>query len=502
MDIERDNEIKLKAFSTTQTLDPSYLAGFIDGDGCIYIRKQKAIKEGTNDYFQAGIEISQSRTNILQIIALHYGGKLYSEKRAKTHRTEYTLRMAGKSANMLLNDIKEHLVIKHKQATLVEKINRYNNKHNLFDKKLELYEKCSSLNKEKTADIKLERVNEAYIAGLFDAEGYCSIRISNKTKNYKGIKIKITQTSYPEVLSKIKDIITFGRVVKESDGNSYWLLENSANATKFFTVVKPHIIVKLNQVDILTSYIKSKPSDRELRKRLVQALNTEKHESETLPKDFKLLNQIYSQKKIKEKIKAKKIKDELHKEKVKKQYAEKSENMKGEKNWNYGKELSLEHSYKISNSKLKISQTFEEYKEKRKERDIENKIKSTLSVKEKIQRGIDKNRIGKRKATAEEVIKILKLSCEGNTDTDILEILKKDKPDTTVTINSIKNVKCLKTCVCTIEPEYEEYSKMKKYYLLNKEENVDKKNKVQENKKFHKKEKNHTRYYIRDIEDV
>ena len=80
MDIISDNADKLKAFSTTRTPDPSYLAGFIDGDGCIYIRKQKATKKGTNDYFQAGIEISQSRTNILQIIALHYGGKLYTQK--------------------------------------------------------------------------------------------------------------------------------------------------------------------------------------------------------------------------------------------------------------------------------------------------------------------------------------------------------------------------------------------------------------------------------------
>ena len=36
--IENDNQIHLQRFKT-QPPHPSYIAGFIDGDGCVFIRK-------------------------------------------------------------------------------------------------------------------------------------------------------------------------------------------------------------------------------------------------------------------------------------------------------------------------------------------------------------------------------------------------------------------------------------------------------------------------------
>jgi len=38
MEIEQDNLIHLRRFNNV-TPDASYIAGFIDGDGCIFIRK-------------------------------------------------------------------------------------------------------------------------------------------------------------------------------------------------------------------------------------------------------------------------------------------------------------------------------------------------------------------------------------------------------------------------------------------------------------------------------
>lgn len=58
---------------------PSYIAGFIDGDGCIFIRK-------INNGYQSGISISQSRTNILKVIGYHFGGKI--TKRHKENKCE------------------------------------------------------------------------------------------------------------------------------------------------------------------------------------------------------------------------------------------------------------------------------------------------------------------------------------------------------------------------------------------------------------------------------
>ena len=482
MDITADNATKLKAFATKRTLDPSYLAGFIDGDGCIYIRKEKATKEGTNDYFQAGVEISQSRTNILQIIALHYGGKIYAYKRAKTYRTEFTLRLAGNTANILLNDIREHLVIKHKQAELVLEINKLNNKHNLFTEKDKLHKECASLNLNKTAKLEIERINNAYIAGLFDAEGYCSIRKNTKTNRTRGIRIKITQMSYPQILFAIHNKIKFGKVVEESEDNIYWATENFAEACQLFILVIPYIVVKFNQVEILTKYIDSKKDNFIYRNGLLEQLHTEKHQSETLPTDFNLDYTIYEKKVKAIKAEQKKIKKLIHLRKVKKQYAEKSEQMMGEKNHNYGKERSLEHSYKISASRRKDPYTFEEYKEKLDERKNEEEIKSKLSAKEIEQRGIQKNSKAKRKATAKEVIHILQLVCNGNTETTIIKLLQEKNKDTLVTVDTVKNVKAMKTQVYSIEPEYDEYIKMKNYYIDNRDQNTEKKLKAKANK--------------------
>ena len=66
--IENDNQIHLQRFKT-QPPHPSYIAGFIDGDGCVFIRK-------ITDGYQSGISVTQCRTNILRVIRYHLGGSI------------------------------------------------------------------------------------------------------------------------------------------------------------------------------------------------------------------------------------------------------------------------------------------------------------------------------------------------------------------------------------------------------------------------------------------
>ena len=68
MEIEQDNLIHLRRFNNV-TPDASYIAGFIDGDGCIFIRK---IKDG----YQSGITITQARTNVLRVLRYYFGGSI------------------------------------------------------------------------------------------------------------------------------------------------------------------------------------------------------------------------------------------------------------------------------------------------------------------------------------------------------------------------------------------------------------------------------------------
>ena len=72
MSIIEDNKRQLNRFKNNPP-HPSYIAGFIDGDGCIFIRK---ILDG----YQSGFSITQCRTNILQIIRYHFGGSITTTK--------------------------------------------------------------------------------------------------------------------------------------------------------------------------------------------------------------------------------------------------------------------------------------------------------------------------------------------------------------------------------------------------------------------------------------
>ena len=141
MNIKEDNTLKLNKYNDYPP-NPSYIAGFIDGDGTIFIRK---IKDG----YQSGISISQSRTNILQILQYHYGGIItkpsniynedifnedgYYDKNNK--RNSYTLIFRSNEYKFLLKDIKDHIILKKIQIDALNDLSILVNKTELNDEK-------------------------------------------------------------------------------------------------------------------------------------------------------------------------------------------------------------------------------------------------------------------------------------------------------------------------------------------------------------------------------
>ena len=77
--IYEDNQIHLNRFKQSPP-HASYIAGFIDGDGCIFIRK---IADG----YQSGFSITQCRTNILQVIRYHFGGSITTSTKRNSNTT-------------------------------------------------------------------------------------------------------------------------------------------------------------------------------------------------------------------------------------------------------------------------------------------------------------------------------------------------------------------------------------------------------------------------------
>jgi hypothetical protein len=366
MNIIEDNKNKIENYKLNPP-NPSYIAGFIDGDGCIYIRK---IKDGYN----SGIIITQSRTNILQILKYHYGGKIIKPSKILTEnkfnqdgfydinnrRNSYNLVINSIDYIFLINDIKDHIILKEKQINALYNFSKIVNKQNLNNEKEELFNLCSYNNKNKLQNEYIfSKICIEYIQGLFDAEGYIFVsykKENNEIKFTKGVYLKITQKNHPQVIIEIQKFLGFGKV---SDYCYY--LDNFEDCLRFVKLVKCGVIVKYKQICAFEEYLLSRLEKNDKynneihlkRYNLYKIINMEKHQIEVYDENDYILNDSF----YKEKCKNKKLLDkELLDiennitEETKKQNLKQiqSEKKTGINNPNYGHNLTDTHALNIS----------------------------------------------------------------------------------------------------------------------------------------------------------
>lgn len=321
---------------------PSYIAGFIDGDGCIFIRK-------INNGYQSGISISQSRTNILKVIGYHFGGKItkrHKENKCEdkidnngyydknNNRNQFSLIIHSNEYEYLINYIKDYFVIKNTQINSLFDFYKLVNKPDKNVEKEKLFNICSESNKNiENRVINMKNINIEYIKGLFDAEGCIYIDKNNFNKFY----LKISQKNHPIILYEIVKILKYGYVKSDS----YLIIYNKEHCLQFINLIKDGLIVKNNQVKAFEIFLNT--NDVSLKKEMYKITNEEKHKTEEFDEcDFS--KKAFLQKKNSKENMNKVIKQinqlELNKQK--------SENMKGENNHNYGKKFSEQRIKKMS----------------------------------------------------------------------------------------------------------------------------------------------------------
>ena len=355
MNIKQDNLDKLKKFSDSPP-NPSYIAGLIDGDGTIFIRK---IKDG----YQSGISITQSRTNILQILQYHYGGtivkplQIYSEDifnedgyyDKNNRRNSYTLTIRSNEYKFLLNDIKEHIILKREQIDALDNFSMIVNKNDCNDEKEKLHNICSDKNKTKESEYyDFSKINIDYIQGLFDAEGHIFItpkKANGELRFTKGIYMKITQKNHPKIIDVIYDFLGFG---KKSDFIYY--VDTFEDCLKLIGLLKNNLIIKYNQILAFEEYIETRLSKKDnyseeihlKRESLYKIINMEKHQIEIYDEEENKNGLLL---KINQEEEENKTQKELKKKIL---YQNKSESMKGENHHFYGQNLSDNHALNIS----------------------------------------------------------------------------------------------------------------------------------------------------------
>lgn len=369
MNIIEDNKQKIEIYKT-KLIHPSYLAGLIDGDGTIFIRK---IKDG----YQSGISLTQSRTNILQILQYHYGGTIIKPNESNINinnifneygyydinnkRNSYTLIIRSNEYEYLLSYIKQNIILKSEQINYLYEFEKYANKPNKLEEKDKLYKLCSEKNLIKlNENYDFTKLNIEYIQGLFDAEGHIFVSYTKTDDNTprfnKGVYMKITQKNHPSIITEIQKFIGFGKV---SDYNYY--VDTFEDCIKLTLLLKDGLIIKYNQIKVFEEYLytylnKNEKYTDEIhlkREQLYNIINMEKHQIEVYKEsDYDIIVKEGLLLKIDEKIEKSKIEKEI------KLYTHtkviQSEKKMGMNNPNYGKEMSDEHKSKISITNMQV----------------------------------------------------------------------------------------------------------------------------------------------------
>ena len=463
-----DNLLQLARFKSMPP-HPAYIAGLIDGDGCIFIRK---ISCG----YQSGITITQCRSNVLQVIRYHFGGSITTSVNRNNKvedmldetgefyhkhnvRNQYNLMLRSNDYKILLDYIRFSFIIKQPQIECLYEFYKLTDIPNVIEAKEALYKKCSQMNLEKNMDeTYLAKMSIEYIQGLCDAEGCLYI----DKKNIHVVKIYITQKNQPSVLEKIKEFLGYGIIEK----NISYIIYNKADCLKFIALMKPGLIVKYNQAVAFETYLTTESI--EIKKAMYKICNEEKHKIEC----FADTNCNEAGKEVfNETLRIRAMKDAVCKEIHRKQvYKEKSENMKGSGNHNYGKEKSAETRKKMSigirDAKngisdemiLKVRELIAAGKKNTEIEILLSVTKHTVSMikngnlvcrtevrEDKPNRSQEEINIRRRKITLPEILLVVDKSFAGEKVAKILELLDaqrlKEGQKNDLTLNIVKNIK-------------------------------------------------------------
>ena len=105
----------------------AYIAGLIDGEGCIAItrRKVKRLKTGYW-YYEPQVIVANTDKKMIDFLVDYYSGYVViGQKQKEHHKQSYHWKMTGDNMRQLLRDVSPYLILKKKQANLILSFPRY-----------------------------------------------------------------------------------------------------------------------------------------------------------------------------------------------------------------------------------------------------------------------------------------------------------------------------------------------------------------------------------------
>jgi intein-encoded DNA endonuclease-like protein len=225
-----------------------YVAGFLDGDGCILFSGKKL----RISFTQAG---ETKCPDVFQWIHENYGGRLQNNgRRGENQRLPWQLNFNGVHALPLLEDLSKHCIIKRNQAIWALQFLKQELNLPIDGKKVQTATLIQQVKQAKSkydevhVDINNTSLTSAYVSGFFDAEG--CIRTYRKGTSY--VQVALGQkycTSIIEAINcKFGTQSTLSGLTRPSKDECVMCL-NGAHAEMFMRNILPYSIVKQSQIE-------------------------------------------------------------------------------------------------------------------------------------------------------------------------------------------------------------------------------------------------------------
>jgi len=297
----------------------AYLSGYIDGDGCFYVRTYTQ-KPNNILVYEYSIQICSVDRNIIEYFSQEFGGSFSKRPEKRSDRKDSFLwTIKTKQALLIANEI-QHFIISKKTSCLlfislalsiipnkgisISSI-ELSTRDNLIKKIKEDIHMSDLITEEKFNEVKRlhkcidpSEADFAYFAGLTDAEGCFRIqhwtdKRENRGKNYV-VAFEIGNTKYsifPWIVSRFGGSVRFRKATKKGKAMIIWELR-SQSLVPLLEKLHPFLRVKKERCNKLIEFYKTKlPSSLgrntpEFKRRFIDV----QERRELLLEEFRMLN--------------------------------------------------------------------------------------------------------------------------------------------------------------------------------------------------------------------
>lgn len=436
----RYQKIELKQIPE-QPINVQWLAGFMDGDGCI---------EYVNGYIR--ISIGQCNPKPLLICYARYGGCMrVSKNTGEKSRVIFKWELVGEPTDKFLNDVKDHVILEKNRVDAA-----LNNKV-LVPSQKKLWNHDLAI-----------RLNDSYIAGFFDAEGEVDLHYHSDKIN-ASYSLRITQKSCTDMLKAIQAYFGYGSVDK-----ARYNVYSIKNICLMVSSILPYSIVKDDQLKLLLGFLDNKTDLHET----IDKIRADKHKiyniDDYIKNIFKVKKQIVKKPKYNDeaseqnddkemsynhrlniKYATSKAKHEKRKVSDEQIHAIRKRHVLGETMTKIADDLGLSRQY-VSDIVHKHVLTLDEIESDQLKETLDSKINTNIAKSvcdmDAKEWGIMKSAMAKRKVQPLTMLKVMeiKLKESDRTPSEILTLIKKEDPN--ITIDMVKNY--IKGKVCLFKPEF------------------------------------------------